>query len=76
MPLLLRLKAFFKTSIAFVNNLPRKHFFALILLSVFLLIVSIFPMQPKTPKNIYHTLELPEKIGVKDERAATDLLLQ
>jgi len=72
MPFLLPLKAFFKASIAVVNDFPRKHVVALIVLSVFVLIVSIIPMQPKTPKKIYRSLELPERVVVKDERAAAD----
>lgn len=71
---LLRLKAFFKASIAFVNNLPRKHFFALILLFVFLLVVSFIPMQPTTKKTIYRSLELPKRKVIKDERAAVEPL--
>ncbi|ABM04913.1 hypothetical protein Ping_3226 [Psychromonas ingrahamii 37] len=72
MPLLLRLKAFFKASIAVVNILPRKHFVALILLSIFLLVVSLVPVPPKTPKKIYHSLELPDRVVVEDKHAATD----
>ncbi|MFT6927525.1 MAG: murein DD-endopeptidase [Psychromonas sp.] len=74
MPFLLRLKALFKTPIDFVNNLPRKHFFALILLSVFLLVVSLVPMQPETGEKIYRSLELPERVVVKDEHVVTDPL--
>jgi len=72
MPFLLPLKAFFKASIAVVNDFPRKHVVALIVLSVFVLIVSIIPMQQKTPKKIYRSLELPERVVVEDERAAAD----
>lgn len=71
MPFLLPLKAFFKAPITFVNNLPRKHVFALILLSVFVLIVSIIPMQPQNPKKIYHSLELPESIVAEHPAADT-----
>jgi len=71
---LLPLKAFFKASIAVVNNLPRKHFFALILLFVFLLVVSFLPMQQKTKKTIYRSLELPKRVVVKDEKAAAEPL--
>ena len=74
MPFLLPLKAFFKASIAVVNNFPRKHLFVLIVLFVFVLIVSIIPMQPKTPKTIYRSLELPERVVVKDEDATADSL--
>jgi murein DD-endopeptidase len=71
-PFLLFLKAFFKTSIAAVNIFPRKHLVALILLSVFLLVVSLVPVPPKIPKKIYHSLELPERVVVEDKHAATD----
>jgi murein DD-endopeptidase len=71
---LLPLKAFFKASIAVVNNLPRKHFFALILLFVFLLVISLVPMQLKTPKKIYRSLELPKRVVVQDEHAAAEPL--
>lgn len=76
MPFLLSLKSFFKAAVTVVNNFPRKHLFALILLSVFVLIVSIIPMQPKTPKKIYRSLELPVSIVVEDEHAAADPLQQ
>ncbi|MFT6927524.1 MAG: murein DD-endopeptidase [Psychromonas sp.] len=71
---LLRLKAFFKSSIAVVNNLPRKHFFALILLFVFLLVVSLVPLQPKTKKTVYRSLELPERVVIHNERASAEPL--
>ncbi|MFQ3175572.1 MAG: murein DD-endopeptidase [Psychromonas sp.] len=71
---LLPLKAFFKASVTLVNNLPRKHFFALILLFVFLLVVSLLPMQPKLKKTIYRSLELPKSVVVQDEHAAAEPL--
>jgi len=74
MPFLLSLKSFFKTAITVVNNFPRKHLFALILLFFFVLIVSIIPMQPKPSKKIYRSLELPESVVVQDEQAASDPL--
>jgi len=74
MPFLLSLKPFFKAAVTVVNNFPRKHLFVLILLFVFVLIVSIIPTQPKTPKKIYRSLELPESIVVEDEHAPIDPL--
>jgi murein DD-endopeptidase len=57
-----RLKAFFKTLVVFINNLPRKHFFALIILFVFLLIISFMPSQVATQKNIKRQLVLPNHV--------------
>ncbi|HEY5715573.1 MAG TPA: peptidase M23, partial [Psychromonas sp.] len=74
MPFLLRLKARFLAFIAFVNNLPRKHFFALILLFLFLLVISFIPMQPKTQKTIQRSLELPKRVITTGERASAEPL--
>ena len=63
---LLRLKALFKAFITFINNLPRKHFFALILLSVFLLVVSFIPAQ-KSTKTINRQLTLPTPVVTPDD---------
>ena len=57
-----RFKAFFKTLAVFINNLPRKHFFALIILFVFLLIISFIPSQVHTKKNIKRQLVLPNQV--------------
>jgi len=58
-----RLKAFFKTLAVFINNLPRKHFFALIILFVLLLIISFIPSQIATKKNIERQLVLPSHVS-------------
>lgn len=55
-----RLQEFLKSLLAFINNLPRKHFFALIILFVFLLIISFIPTKVETQKLIKRQLELPE----------------
>ena len=59
---LCRLKTLFQAFLTFLNNIPRKHFFALIILFLFLLVVSFIPMQPKTQKTIERPLELPERV--------------
>jgi len=57
-----RLKAFLKAFALFINNLPRKHFFALILLLVFLLVISFMPSQVALKKTIKKKLVLPTAI--------------
>lgn len=57
-----RLKAFLKAFALFINNLPRKHFFALILLFVFLLVISFMPSQVATKKTVKKKLVLPTAI--------------
>ncbi|MFT6984304.1 MAG: murein DD-endopeptidase [Psychromonas sp.] len=59
MLLLIRFKALLKTATLFINNLPRKHFFALILLFVFLLILLFIPSKESSKKTIIRQLELP-----------------
>ena len=57
-----RLKAFLKAFSFFINNFPRKHFFALILLFVFLLVISFMPSQVTSTKTIKKKLVLPTAI--------------
>lgn len=57
-----RLKAFLKASALFINNLPRKHFFALIILFVFLLVIAFMPSQVATKKIIKKKLVLPTAV--------------
>ncbi len=71
---LFRLKALFLAFITFINNLPRKHFFALILLFLFLLVISFIPVQPQTKKIIQRSLELPKRVITTDERASAQPL--
>ena len=67
-----RLKAFFKTLAAFINSLPRKHFFALIILFVFLLIISFMPSQVTTKKMIKRQIILPTAVVAPDELAVAE----
>ncbi|MCP5077547.1 MAG: peptidoglycan DD-metalloendopeptidase family protein [Psychromonas sp.] len=60
-----RIKVLLTTFISFINNLPRKHFFALIILFVCLLIISFLPRQSVQTKNIKRQLTLP--IASSDE---------
>ena len=63
MPFLNPLKALLNAFISFINDLPRKHFFALIILFVCLLIISFLPSQSQAPKNIKRQLIIPvEKV--------------
>lgn len=59
MPSLIRIKALLSAFISFINNLPRKHFFALIILFVCLLVISFLPSQSVETKNIKRQLTLP-----------------
>ncbi|WP_022942425.1 peptidoglycan DD-metalloendopeptidase family protein [Psychromonas hadalis] len=59
MPFLIRFKALLTVFISFINNLPRKHFFALIILFVCLLVISFLPSQSEQNKNIKRQLTLP-----------------
>ncbi|PKF61765.1 peptidase M23 [Psychromonas sp. psych-6C06] len=61
-----RIKAFFTVFISFINNLPRKHFFALIILFVCLLVISFLPSQSEPAKNIKRPLTLPVHVPVDD----------
>ena len=61
-----RLKAFFTTLTAFINNLPRKHFFALVILFVILLVISFMPLQVATKKNVKHKLVLPTSVATQN----------
>jgi len=54
-----RIKVLLSAFISFINNLPRKHFFALIILFVCLLIVSFLPSQSVETKIITRQLVLP-----------------
>jgi murein DD-endopeptidase len=72
MILLLRLKMFLKALAVFINNLPRKHFFALIILFVFLLIISFMPSQVATKKTIKRQLVLPTAVVTPDDQAMAE----
>lgn len=66
MPSFNHLKILLSTFISFINNLPRKHFFALIILFVCLLIVSFLPSQSVDKKNIKRQLVLPIESSSQD----------
>ncbi|MEI6896120.1 MAG: peptidoglycan DD-metalloendopeptidase family protein, partial [Psychromonas sp.] len=61
-----RIKVLTSTFISFINNLPRQHFFALIILFVCLLIVSFLPSQSVEKENIKRKLALPVSELIKD----------
>ena len=69
---LVRIKMFLKTLVAFINNLPRKHFFALVILFVFLLIVSFMPSQVATKKVIKRQLTLPTQSATGDDNTKAE----
>lgn len=69
-----RLKAFLKALAVFINNLPRKHFFALVILFVFLLIISFMPSQVATKKTIKRQLVLPTTVTKPDGNAMAEPL--
>jgi len=53
------IKVLLNAFISFINNLPRQHFFALIILFVCLLILSFLPSQSVPTENIKRQLTLP-----------------
>ncbi|WP_019616480.1 peptidoglycan DD-metalloendopeptidase family protein [Psychromonas ossibalaenae] len=62
---LTRLKAF----ISFINNMPKQHFFALIILFVFLLVISFIPAHEPEEKSIKRQLVLPTAAAPSDDYA-------
>ncbi|WP_037027263.1 peptidoglycan DD-metalloendopeptidase family protein [Psychromonas aquimarina] len=65
---LTRLKAF----ISFINNMPRQHFFALIILFVFLLVISFIPARDPAEKTIKRQLVLPTAVVPSDDYAVAE----
>lgn len=61
MHFIIRAKALLNAFILFINNLPRKHFFALIIIFVLLLIISFLPSQSVKTKDVKRQLTLPQK---------------
>jgi len=59
MPFINRIKVLLSTFVSFINNLPRRHFLALILLFVFLLVLSILPNPSEQVGTIKRQLTLP-----------------
>jgi len=54
-----RIKVLLISFVSFINNLPRPHFFALIILFVCLLVLSLLPSQPTEIGPIKRQLSLP-----------------
>jgi murein DD-endopeptidase len=67
MPSLIRIKVLLSAFISFINNLPRKHFFALIILFVCLLTLSFLPSQSVDTNKIKRQLILPTQSFPSDE---------
>lgn len=61
-----RIKESFNSFLLFINRLPRKHFFALIILFVCLLIISFLPSQSIDTTKTTRQLVLPTKITAAD----------
>jgi len=59
MPFLNRIRVLLNTFVLFINELPRRHFIALTLLFIFLLILSILPNPSKQTDTIKRQLILP-----------------
>jgi len=59
MPFLNRIRMLLNASILFINNLPRRHFLALILLFIFLLLLSTLPSPSDQSDAIKRQLTLP-----------------
>ena len=69
---LVRFKALLNAFISFINNLPRRHFFALIILFVCLLVISFLPSQSKKAKSIKRQLILPIETVISDDYASAE----
>lgn len=73
MSLLLKLQVLFKRALFFVNALPRKHFWLLIILFTFLLLISFIPTTSPNgdqgDKQIKRNLVLPAKETLKNDYA-------
>ena len=72
MSFLLRLKVLLSTFISFINDLPRKHFFALIILFVCLLIISFLPSESTETNNIKRQLTLPIATHVQENHSVAE----
>lgn len=76
MPLLLKFQVLLKRLLCFVNSLPRKHFWVLILLFIFLLLISFIPNtslnDEPSRQQIRRDLVLPKSISLKEEYAIAE----
>lgn len=52
MPSKFSFKSLFENSIAFINNLPKKHFFALVIVFVFILVLAFIPEKEKFKRKV------------------------
>ena len=74
MPLFFQCKLFLKRVLSFVNALPRMHFWAVIFLFAFLLLVSLFPAELNNYNKIRRDLVLPVSDSLKGEYAIAEPL--
>ena len=72
MPLLHQIKIMFKKVLTLVNHLPRLHFWLVISLFVFLLIISLIPASNPNGKTIKRELTLPISESLKDDYAVAE----
>ena len=72
MPLLFQCKNMFRKVLSFINNLPRLHFWAIISLFFFLLIVSLIPPSKHSGKTIKKELALPISGSLKGDYAVAE----
>lgn len=71
---LFQFKLFFKRLLSFINQLPRFHFWIVISLFVFLLLVSLIPTDVKTDTKIQRELSLPIKKTLENQYAIAEPL--
>lgn len=72
MPLLHQFKTMFKKVLTLVNHLPRLHFWLVISLFVFLLIISLIPTSNPNGKSIKRELTLPTSESLKGDYAVAE----
>ncbi|MBB1274164.1 peptidoglycan DD-metalloendopeptidase family protein [Psychromonas sp. SR45-3] len=72
MPLLHQIKIMFKKVLTLVNHLPRLHFWLVISLFVFLLIISLIPASNPNGKTIKRELTLPTSESLKGDYAVAE----
>lgn len=65
----IRFKALLLSFVRFINELPRKHFFSLVILFVFLLVIVFIPTSEKTDKSIKRKLILPTATENADKQS-------
>jgi murein DD-endopeptidase len=75
MPFLTRIKALLSAFTCFINDLPRKHFFALIILFLGLLVISFLPSQSVKNQGIKRSLTLPMTSHTKDDYSSAEPII-